>query len=362
MTRRVRKLKREQLRHVADHRDALRRQPCLRWLFFEITSRCNLGCRHCGSSCTAKGEMLGVADVENTLQTLTTEKPMVCLTGGEPMVHPNFFEIANRVHALGFSWGMTTNATLIDENAATALKQAGMRTVSVSLDGMETSHDLLRGKKGAWRSAVGGIEALMKAGFQPQVTTVFHRENFDQMEPLYCFLSEMGVTDWRPINVEPIGRACESGDLLLAPEQLAHLLSFIRSKRFDPACKMNVTFGCSHYLGVDAERMVRDHYFLCGAGITVASVRSNGDVCGCLDIANRPELVQGNIKNEPFLTVWENRFEIFRRDRTLSSAKCAGCAERCVCGGDSAHTWDYEKNEPLLCYKDFGCALEQSMK
>ena len=228
-----------------------------------------------------------------------------------------------------------------------------MATVSVSLDGMEESHDSLRRQKGAWRQALRGLQALQKAGFEPQVTTVVHPENIDELEPLYALLCQMNITSWRPINVEPIGRACESDELLLSPDQFVQLLSYIRSKRFDRSCSMEVTFGCSHYLGVEHERMVRDHYFLCGAGILTASVRSNGDICACLDIENRQELVQGNIRTESFMDVWLNRFQIFRRDRTADCAKCIDCSERFLCGGDSTHTWDFEHSEPLFCYRDF---------
>lgn len=349
----ITELKRSQLEHLAEHRDGLRIKPNLHWLFFEITSRCNLKCKHCGSSCSSHGEALTVEDVRNTLGTLDSKFPMICLTGGEPMLHPDFFEIANTVKSMGFSWGMTTNATLIDESVALRLKKAGMSTVSVSLDGMEASHDKLRGHNGSWRLAVRGIEALGRAGFEPQVTSVFHRGNFGDIEPLYAYLCELGVKNWRPINVEPIGRACESSDMLLSCEEFAQLISFIRAKRFDSSCKMNVTFGCSHYLGVESERMVRDHYFMCGAGILTASVRSNGDICACLDIENRRELVQGNVRKDRFMDVWYNGFKDFRRDRTADCKECIECPERFVCGGDSAHTWDYENKKPLLCYKDY---------
>lgn len=349
--------KRSQLERVAEHRESLRATPHLRWLFFEITGRCNLNCKHCGSHCTSKGEQLTVGDVETTLQSIPNEKPMICLTGGEPMLHPDFFEIARCIQSRGYLWGMTTNATLIDEATALNLRRVGMSTVSVSLDGMELTHDSFRQKKGAWSQAVRGLKALQKAGFDPQVTTVLHRDNFDELEPLFSFLCEMGISSWRPINVEPIGRACESSELLLTPEQMARLLAFIREKRFDRECAMEVTFGCSHYLGVAYERMVRDHYFLCGAGITVASVRSNGDICACLDIDNRPELVQGNIRTDSLWDVWQNGFHEFRRDRTAECQTCVDCPERFLCGGDSAHTWDYKENKPLLCYQHFHKAL-----
>jgi hypothetical protein len=113
-------LKRSQLEIVARHREDLKQSPHLRWLFFELTDRCNLKCRHCGSSCTAEGQALTIDDVERTLRTVQQSpyKPTICLTGGEPMMHPDFFEIAGLVKEMGFNWGMTTNATLIDEEAA----------------------------------------------------------------------------------------------------------------------------------------------------------------------------------------------------------------------------------------------------
>ena len=102
---------------------------------------------------------------------------------------------------------------------------------------------------------------MQNAGLKPQITTVFHRDNFSEMEAMYDFLCDLGIESWRPINIEPIGRACESRDLLLSPSQFNALLSFIREKRFDRDGTMEFTFGCSHYLGLENERVVRDHYF-----------------------------------------------------------------------------------------------------
>jgi len=305
--------------------------------------------------------MLSKEDIEAVIKGLNPRKTMLCLTGGEPMMHPSFFELAELVHSRGFSWRMTTNATLIDDWKAKRLKELGMATISVSLDGMEKSHDSLRQRSGAWQSAVKGIKALQGVGINPMVTTVLHSGNFGELGALYSFLDEIGIEEWRPINVEPIGRACEANELMLTAEEFASLLLFIRDKRFDRECKMKVTFGCSHYLGVGMERMVRDNYFMCGAGIIVASVRCNGDICACLDVANRPELVQGNIHRDDFMDVWYNRFEAFRRDRTVDCEKCKDCSERLVCGADSAHTWDYELNQPLLCYRDYAEALDDCL-
>ena len=161
-------------------------------------------------------------DIEKTLATIHEDKPAVCLTGGEPMMNPQVFDIADCVHSMGFSWGMTTNATLIDDVVAERLKLAGMSTVSVSVDGMEQSHDTLRNQSGAWKKALNGLRSLQNAGFEPQVTTVLHQGNFGELDQLYELLCSMEITSWRPINVEPIGRACESHNMLLRPEQFSY--------------------------------------------------------------------------------------------------------------------------------------------
>ena len=133
---------------------------------------------------------------------MSEDKPAVCLTRGEPMLHPQFFDIAGCVNSMGFSWGMTTNATLIDDVAAERLKHVGMSTVSVSLDGMEQSHDRLRRRQGAWKSALRGLRALQNAGFEPQVTTVLHRGNLYELDRIYELAPDQCGADRKSLRVK----------------------------------------------------------------------------------------------------------------------------------------------------------------
>ena len=94
---------------------------------------------------------------------------------------------------------------------------------------------------------------------------------------------------------------------------------------------------------------VRDFYFQCGAGILVGSIMANGDIGACLDIERRPELIQGNIRRDDFVDVWENRYQAFRRNRAEESAVCRDCEHREYCMGDSTHTWDFDRKEPRYC-------------
>ncbi len=340
---------------AAEHREALCRTPELRYLFFELTMRCNERCLHCGSRCgDVKSEELPLEVYKRILDEVKAEfsprLPQICITGGEPLLRKDFFEILSYAHALGFSWGMTTNGTLITKEVARKLAKAGMNTVSVSLDGLAEQNDMLRQTPGGYERALQGIRNLVaQHAFQHvQVTTVVHHKNIGDLPGLFEVLDGIDIDSWRVVNMEPIGRALSYPDLMLTEEDYQRLFSFIREMRENdyPVC-----YGCSHYLGTELEAEVRDWYFLCMAGIQVASIMANGDVGACLDIERRPETIQGNIFKDRFTDLWRNRFEIFRQDITCKNERCAACPDRRFCAGDSRHSWDYDKNEPLLCFR-----------
>ena len=114
---------------------------------------------------------------------------------------------------------------------------------------------------------------------------------------------------------------------------------------------MVVDFSCSHYLGFKYETILRPFGFICGAGLFIGSILSNGDICVCPNVRNK-KLVQGNIREDSFVDVWENRFEIFRKKRITTNAKCKKCKSFKYCRGDSFHTWNYDDNTPNMCMKE----------
>ncbi len=349
-------VKRGEMLRLASYREYLVSHPKLTYLFVELTDRCNLACLHCGSSCGgSSGRWIDTPLLLGALETVAEDfepgSVMICLTGGEPLLHRDFFAIADRIHSLGFPWGITTNGTLIDGGTAVRMASLGLDSVTLSLDGLEQTHDWLRRVRGSFRKVREAVEHLHAAGVKVQITSVIHKRNFGELEALYRLMCDWKADSWRVINIEPIGRALQNGELLLSDGEMLRLLDFIREKRYSADTPMDVCFGCSHYLSFEYERELRDNYFICGSGIMVGSILCSGDIYSCLDIERRPELIQGNIARDRFSEVWRDGFRQFRSDRTRLCEKCGECAERRFCAGDSTHTWNFDRNEPMFCIR-----------
>ena len=343
----------EDYERLSKYLDGLMEKPKLRNIFLELTDKCNLNCAHCGSGCTkSNSNFLDTGTAIKMLEDVAKRyDPMdirICITGGEPLLHSDVLHIIEKAHGLGFSTGMTTNGTLIDDRLARCLAASGLDTIAISIDGLPSQHDIFRCSEGSFRKAVSGIKALRKYGMSAQVTTVVNKGNIGSLESIYLMLKDLGIESWVLVNVDPIGRA-KGRSMLLNAEELNKMYSFVRDKRFDESVELEVLTACSHFQGMEFERETRDHYFQCWAGTRIAGIRANGDIVACLDIEKRPELTQGNIYKDDFIFVWENKYGQFRKNRALESEMCKKCKYAKMCRGDSAHTWDYDKNEPNYC-------------
>ena len=389
------KLKIQHAEKLAAYREELYAHPQLRQFFLELTLKCNEACFHCGSLCgAARPDGLPAQAYFDVLdevkENFDISRLMLCITGGEPLLREDFFDILGYANEIGYTWGMTSNATLITPLVAKRLYETGMATISVSIDGLEKTHDKLRGLSGGYRLAMAGIENLLAeresrrqearrpetresearrpkaresgarrpeirrsgTGKKPlraiQVTTVINHENIRELDELYSIFENMDIDSWRVVGLEPIGRALLRPELMLTPDDQRRLLSFIYEKRCE---QMPVTYGCSHFVGFDYEREVRDWYFLCNAGIYTAGIMANGDVSACLDIERNPRTIQGSILETPFTKIWNERFEIFRQPLSGMCEGCKDCAYERYCAGGAHHSYDYEKNQQRICMK-----------
>ena len=331
------------------------RTPKLQQLFLEITPRCNLSCIHCGSRCDehALTEEVPLEEYRSLIDRVHEAfgtSVFFAITGGEPMLRADIYELGAYIRDRGFSWGMTTNATRITSDAAQRLVDSGLRTVSVSIDGTPSSHDAVRRCPGSYEAAVAGVRNLAATGALKalQVTTVVNHQTIGELDAMFDIMVDLPIDSWRLSSVEPIGSALEHPEILFQPEDYARLFSFIRAKREE---NWPVSYGCCHYLGLGFEGELRDWYWFCNAGVHVMSIMHNGDIGSCLDIERRPETVFGNIRTHDIAAVWRDGFGIYRQENALAdrNATCASCSQKLWCRGDAAHSWDFDHDAPRVC-------------
>lgn len=319
------------------HRQWLQKNHPLRQLFWECTLRCNLSCRHCGSDCR-KEVTVPDMPLEHFLMVLDDVATMtdpsrvqVNIVGGEPLLRRDIIKCGGEISSRGFNWGMVTNGTLLSESLLRQLIDVGLRTIAVSLDGLEQEHNWLRGD--SFKGALNAISSLtLVTGVTWDVITCVNQRNYDTLPQLKSFLIEHGVKKWRLFTIFPQGRAKLNPELFLTPREMRNLMNFIADTR--KAGEINLSYSCEGYLG-DYEGEARSYYFRCDSGTMTASVLANGDISGCMSI--RSQYAQGNIYHDKFSDVWNNRFEQMRDRRWMKRDQCAGCLAWDWCEGGPFH-------------------------
>lgn len=339
-----------------DIQKSLCENPKLDTLFWETTLRCNAKCKHCGSRAGENVKFedeLNGEEVKKVFKEVASKydakEILIAVTGGEPLVREDVFDVMKYAKSLGFYWGMTTNGILITDEVVAKMKESGMSTISISLDGLEKSHDEFRGVPGSFNKIIENVKRLQNANFLDclQITTVVNKTNINELEEMYELMKEIKVDSWRVVNMDPIGRANDNNDIALDNEDYKYLINFIKTKR--KKSKFDVTYGCSHYLGLKYEKETRRNMFMCRTGFSIGSILYNGDIFVCPNVERRPELIQGNIRENSFLEVWENKYEWFRDINKFKCGDCEKCEDWKYCRGDAVHTWDFENNKPKIC-------------
>ncbi len=325
-------------------------------LFWECTLTCNAKCKHCGSNAEKKkydGE-LTTEEIKSAFKQIANDmdasKIFISVTGGEPLVRKDLCEVMKyATDELGFHWGMTTNGILLNDENIEKLKNANMETISISIDGLENTHDTFRGVPGSYKVIINNIKKLREANFvkRIQATTVFHKENINQLDELYNVMLNLGLDSWRLVSIDPIGRANENNDLLLNGKEIRQLLDFIKSKHNDK--RLELTYGCPGFLGLDYEKEVRKYYFYCRTGINVASILYNGDLFVCPNVPRIEGLIQGNIRTDNFKDVWDNKYKEFRNKDRTKCEECSKCEQWEYCLGGAFHTWNFTDNIQNKC-------------
>jgi radical SAM protein with 4Fe4S-binding SPASM domain len=316
------------------------------YVVWEITLQCDQPCRHCGSRAGARRpselsteEALGVV---KQLRDMRARE--VVLIGGEAYLHEGFFEIIRALKAAGIRPTMTTGGRGITRALAEQMKQAGLHSVSVSVDGLARAHDLIRKAEGSHASAMEALGHLRRAGLLVAANTNVNRANLQDLEALYDLLREAGIVAWQIQITAALGRAADRPEMLLQPHDLLGLLPRVAELK-KRAFKDKITlmpgnnlgyFGPEEALLRSIKQGGRDHFQGCQAGKLVMGIESDGAVKGCPSLQSHA-YVGGTLKSRPLREIWDAAPEIaFTRARTVEDlwGYCRTCpfAETCMGG------------------------------
>lgn len=352
----IKKIYKEGLKYIhAKNVEGLRENHPLQYLFWECTLNCNFFCEHCGSSAGRKihKDELTTEEIKAAFKDVADNfdprNITIAVTGGEPLLRQDLFEVMKYATDLGFGWGMVSNGYLLTKEVAQKLKAAGMKTVVISIDELGVKHDDFRKMPGAYDHAIAAIKNLADENFLQnlQITTTITKKSVNDLEAMCQEFSKLPIDSWRVMNIDPIGRAEGNNDLLLDKKGFQKMMNFILEKR--KTSKIDITYDCSGYLG-DLEGEVRGNLYRCTTGITTGSILHNGDIFVCPNVPRHKELIQGNVKKDSFSTVWNEKFEVFRDKNRTKCDKCEKCESWEYCLGNGYHLWDKEKGEPKICH------------
>ncbi len=324
----------------------------LKYLFWECTLRCNLSCKHCGSDCRKSMQQKDMP-MEDFLRAIDTIRPhvnphrtMIVITGGEPLLRDDLELCGHELYKREFPWGIVTNGMAVTEERVDRLMEAGLRSVTVSLDGPEDSHNQMRGNKSSFQKASRAIQIFASQGDELRfdVVTCISAHTFPHLDELKELLISWGVKAWRIFTIIPIGRAKLDDELQLTPVQFKQLFDFMKETRKEGRIKLN--YGCEGFLG-SYESEVRDNFFFCHAGISVGSILVDGSISACPNL--RSNFIQGNIYNDDFMEIWNNRYRPHRDRSWMQTGECESCKNFRYCQGNGMHLRD-ENGNLLFCH------------
>jgi len=339
----------------------------LRLVAWETTRNCNLACIHCRASATT-GPYTGELDTAEAFRLLDQigeiAKPIIILTGGEPLLRDDIFDIAAYGTQKGFRMVMAPNGTLVTEDIANKLVAAGIKRISISLDGATAqSHDNFRKVDGAFEGAVNAMKIAKKVGLDFQVNTTITKTNLDQIPKIQQLAVERGAVAHHIFLLVPTGRGKYIVDTEISAAEYEQTLNWFYDQKDKTPLDLKAT--CApHYYRILRQRAKKEGKSIsfkthgldavtrgCLGGIGFCFISHRGDVqpCGFLTADC------GNVRQRSFADIWR-RSDVFTalRDYDRLKGKCGPCEFNRVCGGCRARafeaTGDFLAEEPLCSY------------
>jgi heme b synthase len=341
-----------------------------KWIAWEITRRCNLKCVHCRSSSSLEVEAHPDFSLDEAFRILDDiadyAKPVIVLSGGEPLMRKDVFQMARYGTDKGLRMCIATNGTLVDDEVCRKIKDSGIRIASLSLDGAEEAvHDNFRGQKGAFAGTMNAARLFRKYGIAFIINSSFTKRNQEEIPKVYKLAKEIGATAWYLFMIVPTGRGEEIMNELISKEDYEKILEWHYQMEKDEKDLLVRPTCAPHYYRIVLQKAKEE-----GSGFERRTLKfSTGGSKGCIAgqliaLIDVDENVlpcsyfpkpAGNLKKQSFREIWENS-ELFRelRDFRKYKGKCGSCEYITVCGGCRARAYavrgDYLEEEPFCGY------------
>jgi nif11-class peptide radical SAM maturase 3 len=284
---------------------------------WEITLKCNLACQHCGSRAgDSRTDELSTSEALDLVKQLAevgiTE---VTLIGGEAFMRSDWLEIARAITDAGMVCGMTTGGFGISQDTAHRMKEAGIKVVSVSVDGLEATHDRLRGKQGSWQWAFKTMSHLKEAGISFGCNTQINRLSAPEFPSIYERIRDAGIFAWQIQLTVPMGNAADNNDLLLQPHELLDIypmIARVATKANQEGVKVQPGNNIGYY--GPYERLLRggdawSFWQGCSAGLSALGIEADGAIKGCPSLPTTA-YTGGNIRDHSLRTIVEETAEL----------------------------------------------------
>ncbi len=317
---------------------------------WEITLACDLACGHCGSRAgRSRPDELSTTEALDLVDQLAELGVIeVVLIGGESYLRDDWCEIIARIAERGMEPLITTGGRGMTAERARAAKQAGLVSASVSIDGMEATHDLQRGVTGSFAAALAAIENLRAADVLVSANTQINKLSLPELDDVLELIIARGVHSWQIQLTVAMGRAADRPEWILQPYDLLAL--FDKLERLAARCKeADVLLWPGNNVGyfgpLEAPlrgTLPRGHHVGCGAGVWGIGIEADGTIKGCPSMATAT-WGSGNVRDARLVEIWERAAPMrFNRGRGVESlwGYCASCYYAEVCKGGC--TWTSE--------------------
>jgi radical SAM protein with 4Fe4S-binding SPASM domain len=317
-----------------------------RYVVWELTLRCNLRCAHCGSNAgTTRGRELTPEEalhLSNELGALGTER--VTLLGGEPLLREDWEAITASLQRAGVRVNIISNGWLTsDRDLVRRIRDAGLTTFALSVDGWGKRHDELRRREGSWARILESFaHASAVGGLSTGAVTTVTRLCMDHLEDLYQMLVDHGVRLWQLQVCTPQGRISRNDPLLPTADDLLRLADFILQKKAERKLRIDPADSVGYFGRWETDADFRSDmrgnpcfWRGCQAGCQVLGIDANGDIKGCLSLpSSERRFIEGNLREETLEAIW-NKPGAFAYNREfrldLLSGFCAECEYRGLC-------------------------------